>query len=46
LHTEQQIRDTVAAVAEELGRIDTAYLREPLAASNGEHGAGSNSTRP
>jgi 8-amino-7-oxononanoate synthase/acyl carrier protein len=46
LHTEQQIRDTVAAVAEELGRIDVAYLREPLAASNGEHGAGSNSTRP
>ncbi len=35
LHTEQQIRDTVAAVAEELGKIDSAYLRQPLAASNG-----------
>ena len=35
LHTEQQIRDTVAAVAEELGKIDPAYLRQPIAASNG-----------
>ena len=35
LHTEQQIRDTVAAVAEELRKIDPAYLRQPLAASNG-----------
>jgi 7-keto-8-aminopelargonate synthetase-like enzyme len=40
LHTEQQIRDTVAAVAEELGKIDPAYLRQPLAASNGHRGSG------
>ncbi len=46
LHSEQQIRDTVAAVADELGKIDSAYLRESVAASNGEHGAGSNANRP
>ena len=36
LHTDQQIRDTVAAVADELGKIDPAYLRQPIAASNGQ----------
>ncbi len=35
LHSEQQIRDTVMAVAEELGKIDLAYLRQPLASTNG-----------
>ena len=46
LHTDQQIRDTVAAVAEELGKIDPAYLRQPIAASNGQRGTGSGTRRP
>jgi 8-amino-7-oxononanoate synthase len=35
-HTEQQIRDTVAAVAEELGKIDPRYLK-PASGGNGAH---------
>lgn len=36
-HTEDQIRQTVAAVAEELEKIDPAYLRRsPAAAANGQ----------
>src|SRR5260370_21279996 len=40
LHTEQQIRDTLAAVADELGKIDPAYLRHAFAASSGQRGSG------
>jgi 8-amino-7-oxononanoate synthase len=47
LHTEQQIRETVAAVAEELAKIDPAYLRQPRAtAANGQRSAGSATRRP
>ena len=37
-HTEQQIRDTVAAVAEELEKIDPRFLKRD-GARNGHHGA-------
>ena len=33
VHTSQQIEQTVAAVAEELGKIDPRYLARPAAAS-------------
>ena len=52
-HSEDQIRQTVAAVAEELAKIDPAYLRQPAAANgqaepngpagqSGSNGSGSN----
>ncbi len=39
LHSEQQIRDTVAAVADELGKIDPAYLGRSYVGSNGHGGS-------
>ena len=41
LHTEEQIRQTVAAVAEELQKIDPAYLR-PKGTADGRTGSGHN----
>jgi 8-amino-7-oxononanoate synthase len=41
-HSEDQIRETVAAVAEELAKIDPAHLGHPAAGTNGRAGSDSN----
>ncbi|REK12472.1 MAG: aminotransferase class I/II-fold pyridoxal phosphate-dependent enzyme [Planctomycetota bacterium] len=44
-HSDQQIRDTVEAVAEELARIDTRYLKQPAATTNGVHAGSASPAR-
>ncbi len=38
LHTEPQIRETVTAIAEELGKIDPVYVRQAVSVGNNQNG--------